>query len=205
MKKIFKLTFVFILVINFIVLSKAAEQNYKILKLVNDNVITNYDLEQRLQLFSFLNNVTLNEDNMKLYADEMLKLMIDEKLQREQIKKYKVQLQSSEIDDYIIEAFLDSGQNINDLKNSLESNNIDMDVLRESLEIQLGWNKLVGKLFYRTSEINKTDLDQAKKKYPTLSEENIKSSLLQNQISLRAEKFLRELRIAVCLSNTMLH
>ena len=201
MKKIFKLTFVFILVINFIVLSKAAEQNYKILKLVNDNVITNYDLEQRLQLFSFLNNVTLNEDNMKLYADEMLKLMIDEKLQREQIKKYKVQLQSSEIDDYIIEAFLDSGQNINDLKNSLESNNIDMDVLRESLEIQLGWNKLVGKLFYRTSEINKTDLDQAKKKYPTLSEENIKSSLLQNQISLRAEKFLRDLRLEANIEN----
>ena len=114
MKKIFKLIFVFIFLINFIAFTKAEEQNYKILKLVNDKVITNYDLEQRLRLFSFLNKIPLNEDNMKPYADEMLKLMIDEKLQREQIKKYKVQVQSIEIDDYIIEVFLASEQNIND-------------------------------------------------------------------------------------------
>ena len=195
MKKIFKLIFIFIFLLNFIAFTKAEEQNYKILKLVNDNVITNYDLEQRLRLFLFLNKIPLNADNMKPYADEMLKLMIDEKLQREQIKKYKVQVQSIEIDDYIIEVFLASEQNINDLKKSLASNDIDINFLKESLEIQLGWNKLIGKLFYRTSEINETDFDEARKKYPTLSEESIKSSLLQKQITLRAEKLLRDLRL----------
>ena len=201
MKKIFKFIFVFIFLINFIAFTKAEEQNYKILKLVNDNVITNYDLEQRLRLFSFLNKIPLNQDNMKLYADEMLKLMIDEKLQREQIKKYKVQVQSTEIDDYIIEVFLASDQNINDFKNSLASNDIDISFLKESLEIQLGWNKLIGKLFYRTSEINETDFDEARKKYPTLSEESIKSSLLQKQIALRAEKLLRDLRLEANIEN----
>tara|TARA_A100001015_G_scaffold299767_1_gene384288 strand:+ start:618 stop:1226 length:609 start_codon:yes stop_codon:yes gene_type:complete len=201
MKKIFKLIFVFIFLLNFIEFAKAEEQNYKILKLVNDNVITNYDLEQRLRLFLFLNKIPLNADNMKPYADEMLKLMIDEKLQREQIKKYKVQVQSTEIDDYIIEVFLASEQNINDLKKSLTSNNIDINFLKESLEIQLGWNKLISKLFYRTSEINKTDFDEARKKYPTLSEESIKSSLLQKQITLRAEKLLRDLRLEANIEN----
>ena len=201
MKKIFKFIFVFIFLINFIAFTKAEEQNYKILKLVNDNVITNYDLEQRLRLFSFLNKIPLNEDNMKPYADEMLKLMIDEKLQREQIKKYKVQVQSVEIDDYIIEVFLASEQNINDLKKSLASNDIDINYLKESLEIQLGWNKLIGKLFYRTSEINETDFDEVRKKFPTLSEESIKSSLLQKQIALRAEKLLRDLRLEANIEN----
>ncbi|MFL2890835.1 MAG: hypothetical protein ACJZ38_02990 [Candidatus Pelagibacterales bacterium] len=201
MKKIFKFIFVFIFLINFIAFTKAEEQNYKILKLVNDNVITNYDLEQRLRLFSFLNKIPLNQDNMKLYADEMLKLMIDEKLQREQIKKYKIQVQSIEIDDYIIEVFLASEQNINDLKKSLASNDIDINFLKESLEIQLGWNKLIGKLFYRTSEINETDFDEARKKYPTLSEESIKSSLLQKQMALRAEKLLRDLRLEANIEN----
>ena len=201
MKKIFKFIFVFIFLLNFIEFTKAEEQNYKILKLVNDNVITNYDLEQRLRLFSFLNKIPLNQDNMKLYADEMLKLMIDEKLQREQIKKYKIQVQSIEIDDYIIEVFLASEQNINDLKKSLASNDIDINFLKESLEIQLGWNKLIGKLFYRTSEINETDFDEARKKYPTLSEESIKSSLLQKQIALRAEKLLRDLRLEANIEN----
>ena len=126
----FKLIIIFILIINFITFSNANEQSYKILKLVNDKVITNYDLEQRLQLFVLLNKQPINKDNIKQYADEMLNLMIDEKLQLEQIKKYKIQIQSSEIDDYIARAFLTSEQNINDFEYSLISNNIEIDILR---------------------------------------------------------------------------
>ncbi len=195
MNNVIKSFLIFILTINFIVFSNAKEQNYKILKLVNDKVITNYDLEQRLQLFSLLNKQPINKDNIEQYADEMLKLMIDEKLQLEQINKYKVQIQSEEIDDYIERAFLTSEQNISDLKNLLISNNIEMDFLIESLEIQLGWNKLTAQLFYRSSEISNTDLDEASKKNPSLSSEQIKSSLIQKQIALRAEKLLRDLRL----------
>ncbi len=195
MNNIFKFFLVFVLSINFIVFLNAKEQNYKILKLVNDKVITNYDLEQRLQLFSLLNKQQISKDDIDRYADEMLKLMIDEKLQLEQIKKYKVQIQTDEINDYIKRAFLNSEQSISDFKNLLMSKNIDINFLIESLEIQLGWNKLTGQLFYRSSEINNTDLDEASKKNPSLSSEQIKSSLIQKQIALRAEKLLRDLRL----------
>ena len=201
MKKQFKLIIIFILTINFIVFSNAKEQNYKILKLVNDKVITNYDLEQRLQLFVLLNKQPINKDNIKQYADEMLKLMIDEKLQLEQIRKYKIQIQSSEIDDYITRAFLTSEQNINDFEYSLISNNIEIDILRESLEIQLGWNRLTGQLFYRSSEINNIDLLEATKKNPSLSKDQIENSLIQKQIALRAEKLLRDLRLEANIEN----
>ena len=195
MNNVFKFLLIIILTINFIVFSNAKEQNYKILKLVNDKVITNYDLEQRLQLFSLLNKQPINQNNIDQYADEMLKLMIDEKLQLEQIKKYEVQIQSNEIDDYIERAFLNSEQNISDFQNLLISNNIDINFLIESLSIQLGWNKLTGQLFYRSSEINNIDLDEASKRNPTLSSEQIKNSLIQKQIALRAEKLLRDLRL----------
>tara|TARA_B100001093_G_C26806151_1_gene1005567 strand:- start:103 stop:711 length:609 start_codon:yes stop_codon:yes gene_type:complete len=201
MNKKFKVIIIFILTINFITFSNASEKNYKILKLVNDKVITNYDLEQRLQLFVLLNKQPINKDNIKQYADEMLKLMIDEKLQLEQIRKYKIQIQSSEIDDYITRAFLTSEQNINDFEYSLISNNIEIDILRESLEIQLGWNRLTGQLFYRSSEINNIDLLEATKKNPSLSKDQIENSLIQKQIALRAEKLLRDLRLEANIEN----
>ena len=201
MNKQFKLIIIFILTINFITLSNAKEQSYKILKLVNDKVITNYDLEQRLQLFALLNKQPIHEDNIKQYADEMLKLMIDEKLQLEQIKKYEIQIQSSEIDDYIASAFLTSEQNINDFEYSLISNKINIDILKESLEIQLGWNRLAGQLFYRSSEINNIDLVEATKNNPLLSKDQIENSLIQKQIALRAEKLLRDLRLEANIEN----
>ena len=67
MKKKFKLIIIFILTINFVAFSSAKEQSYKILKLVNDKVITNYDLEQRLQLFVILSKQPINKDNIKQY------------------------------------------------------------------------------------------------------------------------------------------
>ncbi len=201
MNKKFTVFLIFILTVNFIVFLNAKEQNYKILKLVNDKVITNYDLEQRLQLFSLLNNQPINKDNIGQYAEEMLKLMIDEKLQLEQIKKYKVKINTNEIDDYIIRAFLNSERNLTDLKNLLKSRNIDIKVLRDSLEIQLGWNRLTGQLFFRASEINDEDLYEATKKNPTLSIDQIKNSLRQKQIALRAEKLLRDLRLEANIEN----
>ena len=201
MYKLFKIIIIFILTINFITLSNAKEQSYKILKLVNDKVITNYDLEQRLQLFALLNNQPINKDNIKQYADEMLKLMIDEKLQLEQIKKYKIKIQSSEIDEYILRAFLTSEQNINDFENTLITNNINIDVLRESLKIQLGWNRLTGQLFYRSSEINNIDLVEATKNNPSLSKDQIENSIIQKQIAMRAEKLLRDLRLEANIEN----
>ena len=68
------------------------EKNYKIIKLVNDQVITNYDLEQRIKLYATLNSFNLNDENIDKLANDLLLLMIDEKLQLEQIDEYKISI-----------------------------------------------------------------------------------------------------------------
>ena len=179
----------------------AKEQSYKIIKLVNDQVITNYDLEKRLNLFSFLNNVTINNENMQQYASEMLKLMVDEKLKLEQIKLYRVKIEKNEIEEYISSVFLASNENLLDLTENLNSNNIDINILYESIKIQLGWNKLAGRLFYRNAEINDIDLIKIMEQDTTLGEDQAKNILIQDQINLRAKKFLRDLRIEANIEN----
>lgn len=179
----------------------AKEQSYKIIKLVNDQVITNYDLEKRLNLFSFLNNVTINNENMQRYNSEMLKLMVDEKLKLEQIKLYGVKIEKNEIEEYISSVFLASNENLLDLTENLNSNNIDINILYESIKIQLGWNKLAGRLFYRNAEINDIDLIKIMEQDTTLGKDQAKNILIQDQINLRAKKFLRDLRIEANIEN----
>ena len=179
----------------------AKEQSYKIISLVNDTVITNYDLEKRLKLFSFLNNTEINDKNINHYANEMLKLMIDEKLQLEQINKYEVGVKDEEIEEYMKRAFVGSNQKINDFYDSLKFNNIDIEILKESISIQIGWNELAGLLFYRASEINKIDLAKIIEQDPLLTEEQGKNILIQKQITLRAKKLLRDLRAEANIEN----
>ena len=179
----------------------AEEKNHKIVKLVNNNVITNYDLEQRLKLHSTLNNVNINEENIDKLANEMLSLMIDEKLQLEQINSYKISVNESEINDYIERSYLNENNSLNKFIDALNNNNIDIAILKKSIEVMIGWNKLTGRLYYRTSEINKVDLENLMNVDSSLSKEQAEDILLQKQISLRAKKLLRDIRIEANIEN----
>ena len=179
----------------------AEEKNYKIIKLVNNNVITNYDLEQRLKLYSTLNNVNINRENIDRLADEMLSLMVDEKLQLEQINSYGISVNKSEINDYIERAYLSDSNNLNEFIGALNNNNIDIAILKKSIEVMIGWNRLTGRLYYRTSEINKVDLENLMNEDPSLSKEQAEDILLQKQIGLRAKKLLRDIRIEANIEN----
>ena len=179
----------------------AEEKNYKIIKLVNNNVITNYDLEQRLKLYSTLNNININEVNIDKLANEMLSLMVDEKLQLDQLKSYEISVNESEINDYIERAYLNESNSLNEFIDALNNNNIDIAILKKSIEVMIGWNKLTGRLYYRTSEINKVDLENLMNEDPSLSKEQAEDILLQKQIGLRAKKLLRDIRIEANIEN----
>ena len=179
----------------------AEEKNHKIVKLVNNNVITNYDLEQRLKLYSALNNVNINEENIDKLANEMLSLMVDEKLQLEQINSYEISINESEVNNYIEQAYLNDSNNLNEFISALDNNNIDIEILKKSIEVMIGWNKLTGRLYYRTSEINKVDLENLLNEDISLSEEQAENILLQKQIGLRAKKLLRDIKIEANIEN----
>ena len=179
----------------------AEEKNYKIIKLVNNNVITNFDLEQRLKLYSTLNKVNINKENIDKLAVEMLSLMVDEKLQLEQINKYEISVNESEINDYIERAYLSESNSLNEFIDALNNNNIDIAILKKSIEVMIGWNKLTGRLYYRTSEINKVDLENLMNEDLSLSKDQAEDILLQKQIGLRAKKLLRDIRIEANIEN----
>ena len=193
------LSIIFLLSINFTTV--AEEKNYKIIKLVNDQVITNYDLEQRLKLFSVLNNADINKENIDQLGKQMLILMVDEKLQNEQIEFYEISINESEINDYINRAFLNEEKDINKLIASLKSNNININILKESIKITLGWNKLANRLYYRSSKINPLELENAMKQDASLSKQEAENMLLQKQILLRAKKLLRDIKAEANIEN----
>ena len=177
----------------------AVEKNYKIIKLVNEQVITNYDLEQRVVLYSMLNQV--NTDDINELAGKILYLMVDELLQLEQIKKYNISVSDIKIDEYIDRAYLNADNNIDNFNLIFKKNNLDINILRKSIEIKLGWNDLAGRLFYRTSEINAVDLKSTMDSDPSLSKEQAENNLLQKQIGLRAQKLLRDIRTEATIEN----
>ena len=202
MKKIrFNIILIILLLTNCISILNAEEKNYKIIKLVNDQIITNYDLEQRLKLFSVLNNVAIDQENIDGYGKQMLSLMVDEKLQLEQIISYKIFIKDSEVNDYIDRAYLNKDKDMEGLLIDLKNKNVDIKILKETIKIRLGWYNLSNRLYLRDSEINKIELESTMSQNPSLSEVQAKNIILQKQIDLRAKKFLRDIRVEANIEN----
>ena len=202
MKKIrFNIILIILLLTNCISVLNAEEKNYKIIKLVNDQIITNYDLEQRLKLFSVLNSIAIDQENIDEYGRQMLSLMVDEKLQLEQIISYKIFIKDSEVNDYIDRAYLNKDKDMEGLLIDLKNKNVDIKILKETIKIRLGWYNLSNRLYLRDSEINKIELESTMSQNPSLSEVQAKNIILQKQIDLRAKKFLRDIRVEANIEN----
>tara|TARA_B100000787_G_scaffold46122_1_gene33087 strand:+ start:285 stop:896 length:612 start_codon:yes stop_codon:yes gene_type:complete len=202
MKKIrFNIILIILLLTNCISVLNAEEKNYKIIKLVNDQIITNYDLEQRLKLFSVLNNIAIDQENIDGYGRQMLSLMVDEKLQLEQIISYKIFIKDSEVNDYIGRVYLNKNKDMEGLLIDLKNKNVDIKILKETIKIRLGWYNLSNRLYFRDSEINKIELENKMSQNPSLSEDQAKNLILQKQIDLRAKKFLRDIRVEANIEN----
>ena len=200
MKKLFKIiTIGTLLLIGNLAISTTDEKNFKIIKLVNDEVITNFDLEQRIKILTILNKVNINNENIDKYARKLISLMIDEKLQYEQMKKYNISITQKEVDEYIKKAY--SNNDTSQIVSILNQNNINVDILYESIRIKIGWNELTGRLYYRTAKVDPVDLEDAMQQNPTLSEKMVNNILIQRQIELRASKLLRDLKSEANIEN----
>ena len=200
MKTLFKIiTIGTLLLIGNLAISTTDEKNFKIIKLVNDQVITNFDLEQRIKLLATLNKININSENIDQYARELISLMVDEKLQYEQMKKYNISITQKEVDAYIKKAY--SNNDTNQIVSLLNQNNINVNILYESIRIKIGWNELTGRLYYRTAKVDPVDLEDAMQQNPTLSEEMVNNILIQRQIELRASKLLRDLKSEANIEN----
>tara|TARA_B110000008_G_scaffold236287_1_gene241524 strand:+ start:83 stop:688 length:606 start_codon:yes stop_codon:yes gene_type:complete len=200
MKTLFKIiTIGTLLLIGNLAISTTDEKNFKIIKLVNDQVITNFDLEQRIKLLATLNKININSENIDQYARELISLMVDEKLQHEQMKKYNISITQKEVDEYIKKAY--SNNDTNQIISLLNQNNINVNILYESIRIKIGWNELTGRLYYRTAKVDPVDLEDAMQQNPTLSEKMVNNILIQRQIELRASKLLRDLKSEANIEN----
>ena len=203
MKTLFKIISLFFILsfIGSLNLSMAEVKSYKIIKLVNDKVITSYDLEQRIKLFSIINRTNVNQNNYKAVASRILNEMIDELLQIEKIQEYKIIISEEETDNYLNRMYNNNKLSAKELHNVLKENKISLNILRDYIKVQVAWQDLTARLYYRSSNINEDDLKKYLQDNPNLSNEDAKNIMLQNQIQLRATKYLRDIRSEANIEN----
>ena len=134
---------------------------------VNNEIITNIDLDTEYRYLIALNN-DLKNTNKETLLRLSKESIIKEKIKKNEIKKFYKLGQSDDLLNSVVENYYKKlgMDNLSNFKNYLSENNLDIEVVRNKIEIEMLWNKLVGALYSNQLNVNVELLEeQIKKNY----------------------------------------
>ena len=143
---------------------KANETNIVIK--VNNEIITNIDIENEIRYLVALNN-ELKETSKEILKNLAKQSVIKEKIKKKEVSKYFKFNSSQEFLDTVIKSYytklgIDSLENF---KIYLQEYDLELDIVKNKIEIELLWNQLVGIQYQDQISINKKDLENKVEEY----------------------------------------
>ena len=143
---------------------KANETNIVIK--VNNEIITNIDIENEIRYLVALNN-ELKETSEEILKNLAKQSVIKEKIKKKEVSKYFKFNTSQEFLDTVIKSYY-TKLGIDSLENFriyLQEYDLELDIVKNKIEIELLWNQLIGRQYQNQIIINKKDLENKVEKY----------------------------------------
>ena len=136
--------------------------------IVNDEVISSYDLRQRMRLLVATSGVQPTADNLPQIQREALRNLVDEHLEMNEIhdvekkqKDLKLEPTEKEIDDRIADIAASAGIKSAQFLATLRSDDVDVQTLRDQIRAQLGWERYIGARFRDSVDIGDNQIRAA--------------------------------------------
>lgn len=129
---------------------------------VNDDIVSTYDLRQRMLLLIATSGVRpQSQEDVQQLEQEALRSLVDEHLQTQEIKRVSKKQKSSdfiaddkEVDDEISDIAKQNNLNFAQMKQSFAASGIDIQTLREQIRTQITWQRLVSGMYGRNVRVS---------------------------------------------------
>ena len=130
--------------------------NSKIIVKVEDEIITNYDLKNKILITLILSNQEINQQNIDELKKAVLDQLINLKLKKIELLKYKIKKDEGRINSYLKSI---SGNNIQNFKNKFFENNLDFELFLDEVDTEIRWQQLIYTLYGKKIDINEATID----------------------------------------------
>lgn len=151
--------------------------------LVNDDIVSTYDLRQRMLLLIVTSGVQPTQETMAALQQQALRSLIDERLEMQELKKFDVKIDDAEVDEQISTIARQNNLQPQQLVANLKSAGVDIQTLRAQIRAEIGWSNLVNGRFRSRSRVGE---DQVSVMMDRISESNTKTQYLIGEIFIDA-------------------
>lgn len=126
-------------------ISTVRAEEVKIVALVNGEMISNQDIQNRINAFLLTSNIPLNDQTKNIIVQKVLHGAIDEKIKLQAAKKEGVNISDKEIDNAVRQFETNNKIPSGELKNILKKGKVNMSTFRDQIKSDLAWVRLVKK------------------------------------------------------------
>lgn len=156
---------------------------------INNDIITELDIKKEIDFIKFFNKSEIDINSEKLKR-EIAEILIDRKIKQIEINNAKIEISEKESEGQIY-IYLENNKINNEILNNFFKNNqIESDYLKNIINIDIKWNKLIRLIYENKININLTEVNEQVKKE---SQNNEDIEKIKNQIiALEKNKILNK-------------
>jgi len=176
-KKIFYIFFAIILF--FFQLNLYAKKSLNIIVKIDNELITSYDVKNKIITTLFLSKKELNQENINSLKKIALENLIINRLKKIELNKYDIKRNDRQINAYLNSI---SSNDIPSLEKSFEINGLDFKAYKNELDIEFKWRNLIFNKYSNKINIDPDDLIQQLPKKIEQQESSIEFNLSEIEI-----------------------
>ena len=156
--KNYKLSFIFffLIILNFDNYCKAKIEN-KIIIRVGSQIITNYEIQNKILTELVLANLQVNQKNINSFKKKAHDDLINLKLKKKELSKKNIDIQKNETESYLRSIY---SNNLEEFKNTFKINNLDYNIYLDELETELKWRKFIFFAYQKRININEQLIEE---------------------------------------------
>ena len=184
-----KKIFLFLILYSSFFSANTAEVN-KILVKIDNELITSYDVKNKIITALLLAKKEINQKNINDLKRKSLEDLIQNRLKKIELKKYNLAKDSARINSYLNSI---SSNNITDLESLFKKNNADFRIFVEDIDLEFKWRLLIYNMYSKKIEIDQDNLNKQVSRIMQNQNSSVKYNLseieiLSNNDDLDSEK-----------------
>ncbi|MBL8531213.1 MAG: peptidylprolyl isomerase [Hyphomonadaceae bacterium] len=134
----------------------AAQLSEGVAAIVNDRVISTYDVRQRAHLLLVSAGIQATPEMLQRARAQALRDLVDERLQMEEAQRFNVNVTSSSVDQRINDIARGNNTSVEALAQALAAGGTSLTSLRQQIEAEIAWQRIINGLYgsrVRVSEV----------------------------------------------------
>ena len=132
----------------------------KIIVNVGNQIITSYELKNRIKTVLILSSKELNQLNVNKSKSEALNFLINSKLKKDEITKFNVLPNDKAVINHLNKLASSYKTDQNGLKKIFEDNQLSYDLFLESIEIEFAWQKFIYNFYSEKIQLDEKSIDK---------------------------------------------